>query len=133
MSFEPESEREVPEVRGTIWLDARTFELRLVEFRYSRLPSPSGNRNIGGEVHFTRLPSGAWIVERWFIRIPRYARSPTIRSSGVPGVAPEIQYRLTPSRLGQPCRAACMNPVATPPRIARTNRVHAIQWGSATG
>ena len=95
LAFEPESEREVPDVRGTIWLDARTFELRLVEFRYSKLPSPSGNRNIGGEVHFTRLPSGAWIVERWFIRIPRYARSPTIRSSGVPGVAPEVQYRLT--------------------------------------
>jgi hypothetical protein len=93
MSFEPESERDVPDVRGIIWLDARTFELRLVEFRYSRLPSATGNRNIGGEVHFARLPSGAWIVERWFIRMPRYG-DPTTRSTGVPGVAPVVEYRL---------------------------------------
>ena len=95
MSFEPESERDVPDVRGIIWLDARTFELRLVEFRYSRLPGATRNRNIGGEVHFARLSSGAWIVERWFIRIPRYNNRPTTRSTGVPGVAPVVEYRLT--------------------------------------
>ena len=94
MSFEPETERDSPDVRGTIWLDARTFELRLVEFRYTRLPSATSNRNIGGEVHFTRLPSGAWIVERWFIRIPRYNNRPTTRSTGVPGVAPVVEFRL---------------------------------------
>lgn len=95
LSFEPAAEREVPDVRGTIWLDARTFELRLVEFRYSRLPIATGNRNIGGEVHFARLPSGAWIVERWFIRTPRYADRPTTRSAGVPGQRPVLEYRLT--------------------------------------
>jgi hypothetical protein len=94
MSFEPTSGRELPDVRGTIWLDARTFELRLVEFRYSRLPVATSNRHIGGEVHFSRLPSGAWIVERWFIRMPRYANRPTTRSSGVPGQRPVVEYRL---------------------------------------
>ena len=95
MSFEPASGREVPDVRGTIWLDARTFELKLVEFRYSRLPVATSNRNIGGEVHFARLPSGAWIVERWFIRMPRYANRPSTRSSGVPGQRPVVEYRIT--------------------------------------
>lgn len=95
MEFEPERDRETPDVRGTIWLDARTFELRLVEFKYSRLPYPSNNRNVGGEVHFSRLPGGAWIVERWFIRMPRYNKNPTTRSTGIPGVAPIVEYRLT--------------------------------------
>jgi hypothetical protein len=56
---------------GTIWIDARTLELRFIEFRYTRLPTmPNANR-VGGEVHFARLNSGAWIVERWFIRMPQ--------------------------------------------------------------
>lgn len=95
MSFEPVSGREVPDVRGTLWLDARTFELRLVEFRYSRLPVATSNRNIGGEVRFARLPNGAWIVDRWFIRIPRYTDRPTTRSTGVPGQPPIVEYSLT--------------------------------------
>ncbi len=95
IAFEPVSERDVPDVRGTMWVDARTFELRLVEFRYTRLPMATNNRNIGGEVRFARLPSGAWIVDRWFIRMPRYADRPTTRSSGVPGQRPVVEYRLT--------------------------------------
>ena len=95
ITFEPVSGREVPEVRGTLWLDAKSFELRLVEFRYTRLPSPSNNLNIGGEVHFTKLSTGAWIVEKWFIRMPRYANTPTVRSTGIPGVSPVVEYRLT--------------------------------------
>lgn len=95
IAFEPASERGVPDVRGTMWLDARTFELRLVEFRYSRLPVATTNRHIGGEVQFARLRSGAWIVERWFIRMPRYADRPTTRSTGVPGQRPVVTYGLT--------------------------------------
>ena len=91
MSFEPESERDAPDVRGVIWLDARTFELRLVEFRYSRLPVATTNRNIGGEVHFARLPRGTWIVERWFIRTPRYNDRPHAEH-GVPGGASVVQF-----------------------------------------
>jgi hypothetical protein len=95
ISFEPASDREVPDVRGTLWLDARTFELKLVEFKYSRLPVATSNRHIGGEVRFARLPTGAWIVERWFIRMPRYGDKPTTRSTGVPGQRPIVTYPLT--------------------------------------
>ena len=94
ISFELAPGREPPDVRGTIWLDARTFELRFVEFRYSRLPIATGNRNIGGEVHFARVPSGAWIVAKWFIRMPRYADEPRLRSTGVPGQRPIPEYSL---------------------------------------
>ena len=95
IAFDLAAGRETPDVRGTIWLDARTFELRLVEFRYSRLPVSTSNRNIGGEVHFARVPSGAWIVAKWFIRIPRYAEQPRLRSTGVPGQRPIPEYSLT--------------------------------------
>jgi hypothetical protein len=94
IAFDLAPGREPPDVRGTIWLDARTFELRLVEFRYSRLPISTGNRNLGGEVHFTRVPSGAWIVAKWFIRMPRYADEPRLRSTGVPGQRPIPEYSL---------------------------------------
>ena len=94
IAFELASGREPPDVRGTIWLDERTFELRMLEFRYSRLPIATGNRNIGGEVHFARVPSGAWIVTKWFIRMPRYADEPRLRSTGVPGQRPIPEYSL---------------------------------------
>jgi hypothetical protein len=95
IAFELAAGREPPDVRGTIWLDERTFELRLVEFRYSRLPVATGNRNIGGEVHFARVPTGAWIVSKWFIRMPRYNDQPRMRSTGVPGQRPIPEYSLT--------------------------------------
>jgi hypothetical protein len=94
MVFEPAERRGIPDVRGTIWLDAETFELQLVEFGYTRLPIASSNRHIGGEVHFAKLPGGAWIVERWFIRMPRYDRTPRTRSTGIPGQPPIVEYRL---------------------------------------
>lgn len=71
LTFAPARDRQRPDITGTIWLDARRFELRFIEFRYTRLPpAPDANR-VGGEVHFVRLESGAWIVDRWFIRMPQ--------------------------------------------------------------
>lgn len=74
LGFAPVAGRQVPEVRGTIWLDARSFELRFAEFRYTWLPRTASSDRIGGEVHFARLPNGAWAVSRWYIRMPVYQR-----------------------------------------------------------
>jgi len=53
ITFEPHRGRRVPDVRGTVWLDAHTFELRFVEFQFSRLPAPHvATRDVRGEVHF---------------------------------------------------------------------------------
>jgi hypothetical protein len=71
IGFVPARDRRRADITGTIWLDARRYELRFIEFRYTRLPVvPNGDR-IGGEVHFARLGSGAWFVDRWFIRMPQ--------------------------------------------------------------
>ena len=75
LDFRSISRRMVPGITGTIWIDASRFELRLVEFRYTRLPSGTPElAHAGGEVHFTRLSNGAWFVDRWFIRTPQVIR-----------------------------------------------------------
>ncbi len=88
IGFEPVPGRAMPDVRGTIWLDERTFELRLVEFRYTRLEPFEGSDQVGGEVHFGKLNSGAWVASRWFMRFPQWARpvSPVETYTRIPSV-----------------------------------------------
>lgn len=73
LAFEPVRDRRIPDIRGVLWLNAKTAELLFVEFDYTRmqLPEPAAN---GGRVEYERLPSGAWIVRRWWIRMPQLAR-----------------------------------------------------------
>jgi hypothetical protein len=71
LSFVPARDRRLPDIAGTIWLDARRFELRFIEFRYTQLPNMPNADQVGGEGHYRRLDSGAWIVDRWFIRMPQ--------------------------------------------------------------
>lgn len=88
IAFVPAPRRTLPDVRGTIWLDERTFELRFVEFRYSDLPPFEGSDRVGGEVHFGKLSNGAWVASRWFLRFPQWARpiSPVETYSRLPSV-----------------------------------------------
>lgn len=82
VDFQPASGRKLPDIAGTVWIDSASFELRYVEFRYTQLPAklhrlwcncafPAPIKGVGGEVHFSRLASGAWIVHRWFLRLPQ--------------------------------------------------------------
>jgi hypothetical protein len=92
LAFEPVAKegRVTADVRGVLWLDERTFELRLVEFHYTGM-TPSDER-MGGELHFARLANGAWVVRRWFVRMPRargYASPPV----GVEGRVPSVLVR----------------------------------------
>lgn len=99
LSFEPAKKRAVGDVRGTLWLDARTFELRFVEYRYTGIGDVGvDTTQIGGEVHFARLQTGAWIVRRWFIRMPQLGRSvsPPV---GMTSRAPMVLVRPTTVRL----------------------------------
>ena len=70
LAFEPVNERRLADVRGVLWLDVRTGELRALEFTYTRVPGLQGSSPANGNVEFLRLPSGAWIVRRWVIRMP---------------------------------------------------------------
>jgi carboxypeptidase family protein len=73
LAFEPVKGREKPDIAGTLWVDRKTAELRDLEYSYSRLPNLPGTAksdDFGGHMEFHRMPTGAWIVERWVIRMP---------------------------------------------------------------
>ncbi|MEO6445046.1 MAG: carboxypeptidase-like regulatory domain-containing protein [Gemmatimonadaceae bacterium] len=99
LAFTPVAGRPVPDVTGTLWLDERTFELRLVEFAYDRVREGVDSAAVGGEVHFARLPNGAWIVRRWFIRIPGLGRPAQPLSTR--GDSPWVLVRPTMNRLSE--------------------------------
>lgn len=60
-------------VRGIIWLDSTTFELREVEYSYTGLMKTEYSDQLGGITRFGRLTTGGWIVRDWSIRMPQYA------------------------------------------------------------
>jgi hypothetical protein len=72
LRFEPVANLEHPDVRGTLWIDPSSSELRWLEYWYTRLPRAVPRDAATGRVEFTRLPSGAWIVQAWRIRMPVY-------------------------------------------------------------
>ncbi len=75
LSFQPVSGRRLPDIRGVLWLDERTAELRFIEYSYTGLPFYADRRYAGGRTDFQQLPNGAWIVNRWYIRAPSLGRS----------------------------------------------------------
>jgi hypothetical protein len=70
LAFEPVRDRELRDITGTLWLDAKTFELRFIDYRYTNLPPIYNQRMQGGRTDFRRLSNGAWIVDKWYIRMP---------------------------------------------------------------
>lgn len=80
ISFTPTPSRRVPDIAGVAWVDQRTSELQRVTFRYvnAGLLSRFGG---GGETRFQRLPSGAWLVSSWHLRVPRMARAGRVTRS----------------------------------------------------
>jgi hypothetical protein len=94
LTFEPAPERRLPDIRGTIWLDASSFQLTRLEYQYTRLPRLQYVERSGGELEFRRLPSGAWIVSDWKIRMPQVTRYVQRSSGRSLGMAPS--QTLTP-------------------------------------
>lgn len=71
LDFEPVPGRDVPEINGTMWLDAGTAQLRWLDFQYVNLGVPPWlmDAEPGGRVEFRALPNGTWIVTSWHIRM----------------------------------------------------------------
>jgi len=70
LSFRPVEGKEQADVAGTLWLDETASELRFLEYHYTGLPRSIRDERIGGRLDFMRLPTDAWIVRRWNIRMP---------------------------------------------------------------
>lgn len=93
LAFEPVGTRALTDVRGTIWLDSATYELRVIDFRYTSLPRYMEPNDTRGEVRFGQLASGAWYVSRWSIRLPEYRTGPSDPSRPVPGPPELARFR----------------------------------------
>lgn len=91
LAFEPMPDHTLTDVRGVLWVDRESAELRYLEFGYEKLDLPVGADRAGGRVEFRRLPTGHWIVWRWVIRMPIVAEHRTIGNSGEP---PRIRHDL---------------------------------------
>jgi len=71
LEFEPRDGRNLPDISGVLWLDEETARLDHVEFRYENIPYRGvDDGRIAGVVEYARLPTGAFIVRDWFIRMP---------------------------------------------------------------
>jgi len=70
LRFEPVEGRTLSDIEGTLWLDAESAQLERIEFRYVNLRATREVGEPGGQVEFTRLPNGTWIVREWWIRMP---------------------------------------------------------------
>jgi Carboxypeptidase regulatory-like domain/TonB-dependent Receptor Plug Domain len=83
LGFEPKVDRGRVDIRGVIWLDATTSELKSIEFRYTGLAgaAPVGP---GGVVEFARLKDGLWALSHWAVRTPAPRTAPErFREDGV--------------------------------------------------
>lgn len=70
LTFQPVGGRDVPEIAGVLWLDSETAELQRIQFGYVGLLDSPEVGYPPGEVTFSRLPDGAWVVKEWWIRMP---------------------------------------------------------------
>jgi hypothetical protein len=70
LEFVPLEGRVLPDVRGVLWLDRATAELRYVEYEYTGLHFRGPVDRLGARSDFRRLPNGAWVLHRWMIRAP---------------------------------------------------------------
>ena len=82
LEFEPVEESRNIDISGTMWIHSETSELRSLDFTYENLELPVDTRRLGGSVEFARLPSGAWIVQHWAIRVPIIETEPPRTSGG---------------------------------------------------
>ena len=70
VAFEPVPRRKMPDIVGVLWLDEASAELREVVFRFVNAGVLS-RFQANGFTRFLRVPSGAWIVDEWFLKLPR--------------------------------------------------------------
>lgn len=99
LTFAPARPGGVPGVRGVLWVDRATAELRSLAFDYVGLPGRWAALSgplaaAGGTVTFARLPSGLWVVRRWVVRVPRPAAHPLDPAAPVPRYAVESVWEV---------------------------------------
>jgi hypothetical protein len=73
LSFEPAEAPLRVDIRGTLWLDASSSELRSIDFAYEGLRERDElgiGPDASGRIVYDRMEDGGWIVSEWTIRVP---------------------------------------------------------------
>jgi hypothetical protein len=70
LEFRPVDGRDVSDIRGVLWVDAASAELRTLEFEFEDVPRELMRGDYVGEAEFRRLNAGGWIISRWWLRSP---------------------------------------------------------------
>ena len=102
LAFDIVPGRAQPEIAGTLWVDEATAALRHVAYRYVHVPSPEAHLDVPatavatGRVEFAPGAGGAWLVRRWWLRVPKLVRPPIGPRLGAgPGGGGSPTYRST--------------------------------------
>jgi hypothetical protein len=74
LSFAPKRDIVRPDIAGVLWLDRSSSALDHLSYSYVNVSSAVSLEGIGGRIDFAQLPSGGWVIPRWYIRMPRLAR-----------------------------------------------------------
>lgn len=73
LAFEPASDHVRVDVRGTLWLDSESSELRSIDWGYVGLRERHDlgiGPDASGRITYDRLEDGGWIVREWTIQVP---------------------------------------------------------------
>lgn len=85
LAFEPTAaRRRFAEIRGVMWIDRATAELRRMEFSYVNSQQSIADGLAGGWMDFGRLANGGFVIAHWELTLPvvrmQYERASGIRS-----------------------------------------------------
>lgn len=92
LSFEPVHPGGPPDISGVFWLATDDWRLQFLDYTYTWSPYGETGERATGRVEFEDLPSGAWIIRRWWIRMPMVGRDHGVQRWGGTGLR-VIGYR----------------------------------------
>ncbi len=103
LGFQPIEGRRLPDIQGTLWVDENTAALQYLDFTFTRhvLPVDVPPERFGGRVEFERLGNGAWVVHRWWLRMPQLPPEITVQRASdrrVAGVSASERLRIAQRR-----------------------------------
>lgn len=85
LSFEPVDLNGTPDIQGVLWVSTDDWRLQSLDYVYTWSPYAQARGRARGRVEFEALPSGAWIVRRWWIRMPAVAQRTGVQRWGGDG------------------------------------------------
>lgn len=116
--FEPQHHRHGPDLVGTLWLDQKTFELRVLEFEFDNLGRWVPAHTAGGRLEFRHLSQGGFVTGRWAMRVPIASEAVAVRNVKLHGYL-EMDGAITQIRSRDD---SVLTQLADLPRIAIADR-----------